>query len=350
MISPEYSIIVPAYNVAAYLPQCLDSLLKEQGSQVEVIVVDDCSTDQTAEILRRYAAAYPQLRVITHAENRGVSAARNTALDAAQGEYVLFVDADDRLQDGAIPALRALIEQPQPADIIHFQIRRVSEAGVVLSEMQGAEKYHDLRIAAEWRQAFASTIGSLLAWNGCYRRDMLNGLRFGPYCNGEDLLFALQAFCRASTIQVVPLVLYTYVQRDGSASQARTARHVRSVVAVCIEMMRVIQASGHYPEVRDLLFRKIRAIAEGPLLNTLLRLRGREKVECWDAWFDGLHPVFVGTDLVPRSHQWLYRMIFMLRSRTAVWLFLHFPLLIKKHVMRMDWFRRRWSAYRKLQP
>ena len=200
-----------------------------------MIVVDDGSTDGTAAVPARLCN--PASATVRHyaGKPRRLGRARNAALDAARGEYVLFVDADDRLCDQAVPALLALADRTH-ADIIQFQIRKVDAFGKVLAEPQGSETCYDLTCDDGWRLAFNAVVGNLLAWNGCYRRQALQGLRFAPFCNGEDLLFGLQAFCRASSILVSPRVLYEYVQRGESASRAATTRHVKSVVGVVGEM------------------------------------------------------------------------------------------------------------------
>ena len=93
-MTPKVSVIVPVYNVEKYLEQCLDSIFEQTLSPIEVICINDGSTDSSPEILKRYAEEYENLRII-HKENGGLSSARNVGLDAAQGEYLLFIDSDD---------------------------------------------------------------------------------------------------------------------------------------------------------------------------------------------------------------------------------------------------------------
>ena len=90
------SVIVPVYNVAAYLPRCVDSLLEQNGVELEILLVDDGSTDASGSICDGYAARDSRVKVI-HKENGGLSSARNAGLDAAEGEYLTFVDSDDYL-------------------------------------------------------------------------------------------------------------------------------------------------------------------------------------------------------------------------------------------------------------
>ena len=92
----KVSVTVPVYNVAKYLPRCLETILNQNFSSFEVICVDDGSTDGSSKILKDYAKRYPQLKII-HQSNQGLSVARNTAMKEAIGKYIMFVDADDFL-------------------------------------------------------------------------------------------------------------------------------------------------------------------------------------------------------------------------------------------------------------
>ena len=109
--TPRFSIIVPAYNVADYLEECLRSVAAQSGRDWECLVVDDGSTDgATGELADRLAAELPGVRAL-HRENGGLSAARNTGLAAAAGEWVLFMDGDDRMAPGLLAALRADLDR-----------------------------------------------------------------------------------------------------------------------------------------------------------------------------------------------------------------------------------------------
>ncbi|MFV3404609.1 glycosyltransferase family 2 protein [Pseudomonas sp. NY15463] len=124
MPSPEVliSLVVPAYNYAKLLPRALDSVLCQWADDLELIVVNDGSRDNTLEVLAGYVARYPQLQVIDQA-NAGASAARNNAIAKAQGRYVLLLDADDELTPGALEALReVLAANPQAGMVLGAQL------------------------------------------------------------------------------------------------------------------------------------------------------------------------------------------------------------------------------------
>ena len=105
------SVIVPVYNVAAYLPQCLDSILQQDHEALEVILIDDGSTDCSGEICDGYAAADSRIRVI-HQKNSGAAAAKNAGLRAATGEYLVFADSDDFVEPGAYSYMLRTLQKP----------------------------------------------------------------------------------------------------------------------------------------------------------------------------------------------------------------------------------------------
>lgn len=113
--APWLSVLLPVYGVEAYLDACARSLLSQVGPGVELVFVDDASPDGSAALLEQLQAAHPQqVRVLRHARNLGISAARNTLLDAARGEYLWFVDPDDLVQPGALAALQRTVREHDP--------------------------------------------------------------------------------------------------------------------------------------------------------------------------------------------------------------------------------------------
>lgn len=126
MTDPWLSVIVPVYNAEAYLETCLASVLDQADEGVELLALDDASTDGSWSRLQTLARRWPgRLRVLRHAHNQGQSAARNTLIDAARGDYLWCVDADDRLLPGAVPRLAAIVRQHRPDMVLcDFQVWR----------------------------------------------------------------------------------------------------------------------------------------------------------------------------------------------------------------------------------
>lgn len=129
-MTPKISILIPVFNTADFLPACLDSVLSQSMSDFEIIAVNDASTDDSGKILARYAAEDPRIRIIDHECNKGLLAARTTAIKAAAGKYTLFLDSDDAFRPGILQAVFDLAEK-SGADIIDFsvEVRLHSESG-----------------------------------------------------------------------------------------------------------------------------------------------------------------------------------------------------------------------------
>ena len=123
------SVIIPVFNTAAYLRRCLDSVLEGDFRDIEVICVDDCSTDASPDILDGYSARDPRVRIIRFNENRRVSAARNAAISAARGEYLYFLDSDDWLDPGYLGAMYSKAVETGQDVVVRRAERRVSQRG-----------------------------------------------------------------------------------------------------------------------------------------------------------------------------------------------------------------------------
>ena len=156
MSREDISIIVPVYNVASYLEDCLESVLQQNFQNCEIICINDASTDNSDLILQRYALKYTQIKVVTHTQNQGLSAARNTGLKYAKGKYVWFVDSDDMIMPNALKELYYIIEK-ENIDIVYFDMIRIKEDDykrkVVVSET-----YHEYDDVCSGREMFCKFV------------------------------------------------------------------------------------------------------------------------------------------------------------------------------------------------
>lgn len=206
----KFSIIVPIYNVEAYLDDCLTSLQAQNHTDFEVICVNDGSTDSSREVLSEWKSKFPKMKVIDR-KNGGLSAARNTGLDAAIGDYVVFVDSDDWVEQ---TMLKRLAEEINGEDMICFACRK-SDSGAtdsfVLEQTDGWNYYN--HHALEHHE-----VPFVCVWQRCYRREFLleNGIRFREGILHEDNEFTPRACLKANSIKVIPDILYNYRVRPGS--------------------------------------------------------------------------------------------------------------------------------------
>jgi CDP-glycerol glycerophosphotransferase len=207
---PLISVIIPVYDVAAYLPECLDSVLGQApAADIEVIAVDDASPDGCAALLDARAAADPRLHVVHLEVNAGPGPARNAGLARASGDYVWFVDADDRLAGGALAAVSAAL--PARPDVLLI--------GWVASYPRGGAEPGPGRDilarvpAAGWTLADQPRLIDLTmtSWSKLLRREVLArlGVAFGPGIH-EDVVVTCAALLAAESVAAVPRACYRY--------------------------------------------------------------------------------------------------------------------------------------------
>ena len=176
------SVVVPVYNVSKYLADCMRSILAQNISDMEVILIDDGSTDNSGTLCDRYAAEYSCGKVI-HQENAGLSAARNTGIEAAKGDFITFVDSDDMLAPGFISTALELAEHYQ-ADFIAFSNVRCEAdaqwAEVPLPDDIAKVNVYDDPIQQMQKFLLGSEIGTT-AWAKVYRRELFDDVSFTTY-------------------------------------------------------------------------------------------------------------------------------------------------------------------------
>jgi len=203
------SVIIPVYDEERYVAACVRSVLAQSHRALQVIAVDDGSTDTSPEILRRMAAADTRLTILTQT-NAGVSAARNAGLDAAVGTWVMFVDADDRLVDDGLIAAVVAAADSTGASLVHFRDTSQGPAG------SGVHRVVALDDAVLGAMVVSERINVL--WDKAYRRSLVAGARFRPDLRmGEDLLFNIGCFRQLESLVDLDVVGYEY-RRDNTAS------------------------------------------------------------------------------------------------------------------------------------
>lgn len=227
---PRFSVIVPIYNTETYLAKCLDSVVGQSYDDYELVCVDDGSTDGSADILQRYAAQEPRIRII-HQENHGIGSARNTGLRAAQGDYILYVDSDDWLEPDT---LQTLSQHTGHNDMICFGGRRYfnqqqqyEPSDPLVAEAATTGWAYYCRHALEQRRfAFVCVVLR------CYRRDFLlhNNLFFREGIYHEDNLFTPIVCYHARRVTVVNRTLYSYRVREHSIMTSRSLVHWQNLV------------------------------------------------------------------------------------------------------------------------
>ena len=223
-----FSIIVPVYNVEPYVDTCLSSLLNQKGD-FEIIAVNDGSLDSSGKICDKYAREHPGIMRVIHQENKGLGGARNTGIAAAKGDWLLFVDSDDRLRSGALEKLAAAIEQYSP-DLVLFDLRSVDIWGKTIARESEAVPAGKLFTAAEQKDCLLCKPSACVK---AVKKELFDGIRFPERKWFEDLATTPKLLIRAKRIVYLNEVLYDYLIREGSiTNNADAARNAEIMDAM----------------------------------------------------------------------------------------------------------------------
>ena len=235
---PKLSVIVPFHNVQDYAQDTLRSLAANAQPGTEFILVDDCSTDATAEILDRAVTDLPNARLVRHEENRGIAQARNSGIEAAEGEYLTFLDGDDWYAPGYLDQLVRSIEE-LGCDFVRTDHVRCTgrERAVKRAPARRRDAVVDPRDAIAPPE-METMVDYPFVWAGIYRRGLFDtgegaGMRFTTHLRtAEDRVFTWQLHLRAKTFATVGLLGVFY--RRGvttSLTQIRDARQLDFIPA-----------------------------------------------------------------------------------------------------------------------
>lgn len=218
MQNETVSIIIPIYNVEDYLRRCLESVVRQSYSAIEVLLIDDGSTDRSGMICEQWAKQDVRFRVV-HTENGGISQARNTGLSIATGKYVSFIDSDDFVAEDMLEKLYVALTENN-ADISICNFYRVDEYGNLIFDN---DQYLPIKtevisgVDAITYMQFGKGGGCYdLPWNKLYKRSLFSDVQFplGKYC--EDGFISHRLLGKCSRIACIQDVCYYYMQRNGS--------------------------------------------------------------------------------------------------------------------------------------
>lgn len=227
--SERVSVIVPVYNVKEYLREALDSLLTQTYRNLEILFVDDGSTDGSGEICDEYARKDERIQVI-HQENRGLSGARNAALELMTGELVMFLDPDDAYHPEMIRKMVETLHREQTDMVLcKYSVRRTKqrmnpyEPGMKICPSAPEGKYD--RVCA--LQALADGLLNFAVWNRIYRRELWDGIRFPQGHVYEDVVAAYRILNCITSIYVLDEELYFQRIHSGTITTVYSEDNIR---------------------------------------------------------------------------------------------------------------------------
>lgn len=284
------SVIVTAYNIENYLPRCLDSLLAQTYSPLEIIIVDDGSTDKTAVICDRYEAEHEKMIKVIHQKNGGVSAARNSGLDIARGDFIGYVDGDDWVKPEMYEKMiTACIETEAQIAICNYQ-----EIGDGSREVHTSGK----RLELTMREAMNLFLDCdprfhiyISVWSKLFDRELIKDIRFVEGKLSEDIMYTTWAITKAQKCVLLDEAYYNYtVDRSSSIMNVRLAeRRFQDEIPFWKEQIRYLYGLGEQELAEKAAYRFYRRLLDyyldfrkrkmGDAAKQLIRLLKDEKNE-----------------------------------------------------------------------
>ncbi|MCT3806809.1 glycosyl transferase family A [Elizabethkingia anophelis] len=306
-MSPKIiSVIIPVYNAEKTLYKSIDSLINQSYPHLELIFINDCSQDNTLNILYQYEKKIVDnskglvIKIISHEENKGVAAARNTGLQNATGELIYYVDADDFIDEGAIELLVEK-QQENDADIVG--------CSWYLSFNQNKRRMNQPPFN-DSLEAIQQMLNGKMRWNlwlFMVKRSLYEdyNIRFIPGMNmGEDLMVIMKLFVHANKVAFVNDALYHYGQsNEDSLTKTYSEKHRREVTANLYEVEEYLHKSSFFKSIGDgISFLKLN------IKLPLLISDKKENYECWINWFPEANKFIMKNKDLPlrtRILQWL---------------------------------------------
>lgn len=240
---PKVSVIVPIYNVASCLKECLNSITQQTMTDIEIILVDDGSTDGSGEVCERYAEQDQRITVI-HKANSGLSSARNEGIKIATAPYIMFVDGDDWVAaDFCEKPYKAATDNN--ADIVIFQACYVKNGihkklckQITMSQIEIVDK------------ETALSCGESFAWNKLYKRELFETATYPVGRVFEDVAVTHKYILASKTIVMLPDTLYFQAYRCGSITQSHTIEHVTDGLIAALQFSEDLSVYGYAEERR----------------------------------------------------------------------------------------------------
>lgn len=218
----RFSVCIPAYNAEKYIARCVDSILSQAFDDYELLIIDDSSTDNTAELCKRYASEHERVFCF-HRENKGQIITRAELVSHAKGEYCVFIDADDYILPDAFATLEKAVCQYNKSDCIIFGMKVMLRDGRTIISKENTNLVIDDKDTL-YRKVLSSDDYNAV-WRKCTKTDILKQIDVTPYSHirvGEDMLHSLLIYKLCKNIVFIKDILYCYVMHDDSITHTTT--------------------------------------------------------------------------------------------------------------------------------
>ncbi len=247
-MTPLISVIIPVYNVEKYIQASISSIIEQSYKNIEIILVNDGSTDESGRICDTFAEKDSRIRVI-HKANSGVSAARNTGIEAASGDYICFVDSDDYVTPDYVKHMYDTAVKYN-ADITTSNQYKIWDNGKTVELFKRNEPYGTVNL-----KSGIETLSDMLYGKTCYatcccklyKKEIFSEIRFPEYRMGEDSFTMYKCFLKAESVAHLYQPDYYYVQHESSAMHSVDYSKFYDYIQLSDAFMRIV--SNDYPEL-----------------------------------------------------------------------------------------------------
>ncbi len=238
-MTPKISLIVPVFNVEKYVSKCLDSLVAQTLKDIEIICVDDCSTDNSLQIIEKYASKDSRIKIVKHEVNKGLGQARNSGLGYSCGEYIWFIDSDDYVD---IRACQLLYDTAKKNDAIIITFQSIA----FKIDEQGNEFFSPSYLINDWAKNVNYDLTNhynlmgnqnVTAWAYITKRDFIKNFSFRPGVYHEDVDFTLRLFSECKALRNIAYAPYYYRQDNSSITRSKlNQKRLIDNVKTCITL------------------------------------------------------------------------------------------------------------------
>lgn len=219
-MNPKISVIIPIYNAEKYIDKCIESVVAQTIKDLEIVLIDDESTDKSGQKCDEWAKKDFRIKVL-HIKNLGVSNARNVGIREAKGEFIMFVDSDDWIKETMLETLLAKIDNQKTDVVFCDYINVLGNEEINCEKVIDYSVYNDAEVSVVIQNMFGGGKFFSSIWRGIYRRKLIEekNIRFMKIKFAEDMLFNLEYLLNSSSVEIIEDKLYYYRENQFSALQ-----------------------------------------------------------------------------------------------------------------------------------
>lgn len=242
------SILVPFYNVEQYIDRCIQSLIKQTYENIEILLIDDCSPDNTLEIAQKYTESDSRIKILRYEKNRGLGGARNYGIEKAKGEYILFVDSDDYIKSNTI---EVLFDKAKKNNLCVLETNYIKE-GKTKSDILPRRSLYSDKVYYGKEYWDLIPIAPVVAWNKFYKLSFLkeNNIVF-QLRKFEDVAFTAEVFMKAKRVMNIDFPFYHYIVRENSImTESASVSHLEDAYSLIKDMKILFESNKENEQMK----------------------------------------------------------------------------------------------------